>query len=231
MYLQMDQGKEFENREVRAFLAKHGIKQFAVKSQFKVALVERFNRTLKGRMWRYFTHKGNNRKWLEVLPKLLQAYNASHHRAIGMAPKDVNKGNEFELWQQQQQKGAVKKKKLLKVGDYVRVSKVKGIFTKGYEDEWSEEVFTIKEVITNRPLVIMYKLQDYEGITIEGVFYAEEVQLVSKPELYKVERVLKTKTLPNGQKQHLVKWLGYKQPTWTTSDIIVDVWWADANFL
>ena len=50
MYLQTDQGKEFENKEVHAFLGVHGIKQFAVKSQFKAALCERWNRTLKEKM-------------------------------------------------------------------------------------------------------------------------------------------------------------------------------------
>ena len=105
MYFQTDQGKEFENKTVHAFLAKHKIKQFSVKSQFKASLVERLNRTIKAKMWRYFTHVGNN-QWLNVLPKLITSYNASVHRMIGMAPQDVNKHNEFELWnaQEQQQK-------------------------------------------------------------------------------------------------------------------------------
>ena len=95
MYLQTDQGKEFENKTVHAFLQKHGIKQFSVKSQFKASIVERLNRTIKIKMYRYFTDIGNY-KWLDVLPKLIESYNASVHRMIGLAPKDVNKRNEFE---------------------------------------------------------------------------------------------------------------------------------------
>ena len=59
LYFQTDQGKEFENKTVHAFLAVHGIKQFSVKSQYKAAMVERWNRTLKKKMWRYSTHVGN----------------------------------------------------------------------------------------------------------------------------------------------------------------------------
>lgn len=221
MYFQTDQGKEFENKTVHSFLGKYKIKQFSVKSQFKASVVERLNRTIKAKMWRYFTHVGNN-KWLDVLPKLITSYNASVHRMIGIAPKDVNKYNEFELWQAQQENNDqkfVKKSKWFKVGDYVRVSCAKKVFAKGYEKEWTDEIFMIKSVITRPASPVTYKLQDYEETPIEGVFYHEEIQRVAKPKVFSVEKVLRTKTMSDGSKQHLVKWLGYKQPTWTTSNI------------
>jgi len=56
-FLQTDQGKEFENKPMRTFLGQHGIEQFSVKSPHKAAVVERFNRTLKEKMWRYLTYK------------------------------------------------------------------------------------------------------------------------------------------------------------------------------
>ena len=88
-FLQTDQGKEFENRPVRKFLDQHGIEQFSVKSPFKAALVERFNRTLKEKMWRYLTYK-NTERWVDVLPQLIKGYNLTHHRIIGRAPASVN---------------------------------------------------------------------------------------------------------------------------------------------
>jgi hypothetical protein len=220
MYLQTGQGKEFENKQVRAFLQQQGgIKQFSVKSQFKAAIVERWNRTIKTKMYRYFTHVGSHR-WIEVLPKLIKAYNASIHRSIGMTPKDVNRRNEFALWQSQQKEMKKGKTTQLKVGNYVRVSKANQMFSKGYETQWSEEVFTIAKVIKRPASPVTYKLQDYEGTLIDGVFYREEIQRVSKPEVYRVEKVLRTRRLSNGQVSRLVKWVGYKQPTWTTSDIV-----------
>ena len=50
--------------------------------------MEQFNRTLKGRMYRYFTARGTE-DYVFVLPALVNGYNKSRHRSIGMAPKDV----------------------------------------------------------------------------------------------------------------------------------------------
>src|SRR5277367_5063068 len=58
----------------------------------KCAIVERFNRTLKSRMFKYFTAKGT-RKYIDILDDLVVAYNSSHHRSINMRPIDVNKSN------------------------------------------------------------------------------------------------------------------------------------------
>ena len=170
-------------------------------------------------MYRYFTRVGN-RRWKEVLPKLIFAYNASVHRSTKMAPQDVNKRNEFNLRQAQEDK-QVKTAyyKPYKQGDYVRVSRAKQIFAKGYETQWTE-VFVIAQVIKRVGCPVTYKLQDYEGTLIDGSFYHEEVQRVGKPQVYRVEHVLRTKKLPNRQISRLVKWVGYKQPTWTTSDIV-----------
>ena len=96
--LQTDQGKEFENRATRTFLREHGIEQFSVKSPHKAAVVERFNRTLKEKMWRYLTYK-NTEKWIDVLPLLIKEYNNAHHRIIGRTPASINEFNAMDVWQ------------------------------------------------------------------------------------------------------------------------------------
>jgi len=65
---------EFESRAMKAYFNTFGIDQYSVKSQFKASLVERLNRTLKTKMWRYFTHR-NTRRWIDVLSQLVEAYN------------------------------------------------------------------------------------------------------------------------------------------------------------
>src|SRR3981189_2597159 len=92
--LQTDQGVEFESRDMQRFFPVNDVEQFSVKSQFKAAMVERLNRTLKTKMWRFFTHN-NTRRWLEVLPKLVAGYNKSHHRSIDTTPNKVNEENEW----------------------------------------------------------------------------------------------------------------------------------------
>ena len=53
--IQTDQGKEFENQHVDALMKKYNIEMFSIKSAYKAALVERWNRTLKEQIWKYFT--------------------------------------------------------------------------------------------------------------------------------------------------------------------------------
>ena len=92
--LQTDKGKEFLNGPVQRLLSEDfKVHHYYSWSDKKAAIVERFNRTLKEHMWRYFTQEQTNR-YLEVLPKLVNAYNHRVHRSIGMSPHDVRKEDE-----------------------------------------------------------------------------------------------------------------------------------------
>ena len=57
--IEFDQGKEFYNRPFLNLLKRLKIKYFSVYSDKKCAMVERFNRTLKTRMYRSFTARGS----------------------------------------------------------------------------------------------------------------------------------------------------------------------------
>jgi hypothetical protein len=218
--LQTDQGKEFENRQVRAFLQQHGIEQFSVKSPFKAAVVERFNRTLKEKMWRYLTHK-NTEQWVDVLSKLVHGYNQSHHRVIGRAPASVNAENAMEVWQHLFGTKEKKEKRLLHVGDQVRISKVKRIFEKGYMPKWTEEIFVI-DAIDRKHEPVMYTLRDSTENIIEGRFYKEELQkVIKKDNIYRIERILRERGAGRN-KQYLVKWLGYPETTWILASDIAE---------
>ena len=73
--LQTDQGLEFLNTSVQALLKKHGIHHFSThNAETKANVVERFNRTLKTRMWRHFT-KHQTWRYIDVLQDLVQSYN------------------------------------------------------------------------------------------------------------------------------------------------------------
>ena len=86
--LQTEKGKEFFNSDFQALMKRHGIQQFASESEQKAAVVERFNRTIKTRIWTYLSDRGTVR-WVDVILDLVDAYNHSRHRSIGMAPADV----------------------------------------------------------------------------------------------------------------------------------------------
>ena len=65
--------------------------------EMKCSVAERFNRTLKTRMYRYFTAKSTNR-YIDVLQDLVRSYNLSVYSSIGMQPADVIDQNQKEVW-------------------------------------------------------------------------------------------------------------------------------------
>ena len=95
--IQSDDGQEFKNATFRALLKKHHIHLFSTKGDTKAAVVERFNRTFKQRLYRYLT-AANSLHYLDVLPVLVKGYNSTTHRSIKMSPKDVNAKNERQVW-------------------------------------------------------------------------------------------------------------------------------------
>ena len=153
--------KEFYNVAVRDLLKSHNVNYFSTKSDKKVAIVERFNRTLKTMMWKYFYSKGTY-NWVDVLDKLTENYNNTKHSGILMKPADVNKSNENLVWVTLYG-SALGKLSLPKfrVGDTVRVSKYKSIFGEGYEANLTEEIFKISKVLRGDPN--MYEIEDHEG--------------------------------------------------------------------
>ncbi|KAF0021869.1 hypothetical protein F2P81_025878 [Scophthalmus maximus] len=227
--LQTDAGKEFFNKTFQNMLKKRGVIHFATGSDLKASVVERFNRTLKTRMWRYFMAK-NTRRYLDVLQDLVHGYNHSYHKSIKMAPMQVECTVENTLQVFQNLYGAVpvryseKLKMNFKPGDVVRISKVRGVFDKKYEQSFTEELFTVHECVPRVPPV--YRLKDYDGEPIEGAFYEAELQKVNvaPDKIYAVERVLDERVV-RGEKQKLVKWRNWPEKfnSWVTADNLMNV--------
>ena len=219
--LQTDQGTEFENRLVQAYFKKRGVHHYTVKSVYKAALVERFHRTLRSRMFRYFTNKGT-REWWNVLEKLVQGYNNTPHRGIDKkTPNSLSDSfNESIEWERQQKKLVVNvKTPKFNIGDFIRLQKAKKTFDRGYTPNWTEEIFKVHNI--NQDYVpTTYSVVDDEGEEIEGRFYEAEMQKVEP--VYRIEKVIKSKMV-KGKKHLLVKWLGdrYPHPEWILqSDLI-----------
>ena len=208
--LQTDAGKEFLNKEVQALFKQKNIHHFFSGSDQKAAVVERFNRTLKGRIWTYFTaHQEDN--YIDLLDKLVNAYNHSTHRSIGMRPADVQKKDEPKLFNKMFGDDLSKVRSTqtppLKEGQMVRVSKVKGAFEKGYMPNWSLEHFIVSKVNDNSKRRV-YKLQDFENEDISGNWYEDEIQPIRK-NLYLIEKVLRTRKPAKGEKELFIKWEGW----------------------
>ena len=68
--LQTDKGTEFLNHNFQSFLKENNIHFFTTNSELKASVVERFNHTLKTRMWNYFMAK-NNRVCIDNLQDIV----------------------------------------------------------------------------------------------------------------------------------------------------------------
>ena len=106
--VQTDAGVEFTNRAFKSTLKKQNIHFYVTFSENKAAVVERFNRTLKSRMWRYFTHN-NTYRYGDVLQELVSGYNASPHKGVGMAPIEVSDSNQLKIWKKYYSQGVNRK--------------------------------------------------------------------------------------------------------------------------
>ena len=140
--LQTDKGKEFFNSNFQALMNRHGIQHFASKSEQKSAVVERFNRTIKTRIWTYLSDRGTVRR-VDVIHDLVDAYNNSRNRSIGMAPADVEKKDENRLWVRLFGDIDSYLKPQIPQGAMVRATSHKTIFDKGYMPNWTKEHFTV----------------------------------------------------------------------------------------
>ena len=201
--LQTDKGTEFTNRKFQQWLEEKHIHFFTTENDdIKASIVERFNRTLKSRMWRYFT-RHNTLTYVDVLGDMVDVYNRTPHRSIGMAPSDVTSKNKARVWFRLYADPVEYKEPSLCVGDTVRISKSRRTFKKGYLAQWTQEIFTIVKRQSTQPPTFV--LADYSGELLKGSFYPQELQKVDKLDgVYRIEKILKR------EKQRVfVKWLGY----------------------
>ena len=204
-----DKGSEFYNTVVQKFFKSHKIKHFSTENNdIKASIAERFIRTLKEKIYRYFTFY-RKKRFVEVLPSLVSSYNKTYHRSIKRAPIEVTYKNSEDVWQilYGDKDTTVKKEKkpVLKLGDRVRISKTRRNFKKSYLPGWTEELYTVSQILDNFS-PITYRIKDDHNEEIAGSFYHDELQKVAHKEVYNIEKVLKTRC--NG-KEYLVRWSGY----------------------
>ncbi|KAL3100213.1 hypothetical protein niasHS_000223 [Heterodera schachtii] len=209
-----DQGLEFKAKEVQEYFKR---------------MAERANRTIKERLYRYFTERGSQ-KWVDVIQQIVHGINHSYNSSIKMRPVDVNFENAEKLRKKLKQNAiggtaeaaaAAKRKQpppRFQVDDRVRIEKYKHVFQKGYTGRFTNEVFTVAE----------------------GRFYANDLcrVLESKNDdadddaLYDIEKIVR-KRKKQGVEYVLVKWKGYSviiyPHSWpslgTSEDQFVEIEW------
>ena len=209
--LQTDKGKEFFNSNFQTLMKLHGIQHFASESEQKAAVLDRFNRIIKTRIWTYLSDRGTVR-WVDIIKDLVDVYNNSRHRSIGMPPADVQKKNENRLWVRLFGDGDTHIKPQILQGAMVRASSHKTIFDKGYMPNLTKEHFTVSKAVPSRKGTKrrMYKLVDYNDEDVKGSWYPEGLQEISDNQ-YRIKKFLRRRTLLNGTKEIFVRWEGWPE--------------------
>ena len=206
-----DAGTEFKNRQLKEYLNGRKIAHFIARNPVtKASIVERFNRTLKEMMFRLMTSRGS-RRYIDAIDKIVESYNASPHRSIGMAPNDVNHKTEQAAFQRLYRShdinslfnGRFRDKQWYHVGDSVRMKYVLQPFDKSYYPTFGDQVFTVSRVVKG-PYRFLYKVKDWQGKEVDRAFYREELLLIDKDTDYRIEKVIRRR----GSKA-LVKFLNY----------------------
>ena len=211
-----DRGGEFDNHAFKSYLSDKKITLYFTENyEIKASIVERFNRTLKNKIWKYFTAYSTKR-YIDVLDDIVSSYNNSFHSSIKSTPDIVSQIKD-PLKVQQVYERLYGKRRIVSVpfkeGDRVRISKLRKNFRKGYLPNWSKEIFVIHKVdVTNHPPT--YILRDEENEILKGRFYSQELQKFDRKIF---DKLLKRKKV-KGKQKFLVKWETY-DPEWVSSNI------------
>ncbi len=153
-----------------------------------------------------------------------------------MSPSQVNLTNEKQVWNYlygeeltrtpiylQKKLKALQdgeplhvKTSTLSIGDPVRLSKRKRKFEKAFYQNWTDEIFVIAHISkANNPTT--YRLSDFNGELLEGIFYRHEITPIrfaeskydTEAKVYAVEKIINKETRKDGKTYFFVKWTGY----------------------
>jgi ribosomal protein S17 len=229
--IRTDKGAEFTSQACEKFFKSQNIlHMLAQNTETKANYAERAIKTIKMRIQRYFTQKQTH-KYIDKLQDFASSYNNTYHRSIKKAPAEVNSETASQTWFTQYAEPLLykskkrKQKDKFKVGDLVRISHIRKTFQREYDERWTGELFRIiTKVTSNR--IPMFRLKDYSGEIIQGLFYPQELQQVSIDENqpYKIGKILKTRK-QKGVKQYFVNWKYWppKYNSWIDASTVEDI--------
>ena len=175
-----DKGLEFDirNIDIKSILEdKYHMIVYYTSGPKKNSMVERFNRTLKERIERYFTEK-NTKNWIDILQDFSHNINRSVNRSIGMAPINVTLDNSDTIWARlYPNKGKQVKCDRIIVGDRVRTVLPAKVFDKGYRQAWSDEIFTVHAIERSMGFCLYILKSD---VVLPRKYYLSELNFVSR---------------------------------------------------
>jgi hypothetical protein len=145
----------------------------------KAAICERVIQTIKKALWKVFEMRGDY-KWYDVIDGIVDAYNARVHSTIKITPNQARKRkyrNFVRLHVSKHSERYRQNRSILpkyKIGDRIRVLRNKVMFEKGYQRNYSKEIYVIDNLIYNG--CYFYTLQGvYNRFDRKQMFYEEDL--------------------------------------------------------
>ena len=205
-----DNGSEFISDEFQKVITDNNMTHIKTKPYNPRAngAIERFNQTIKKLISRYMTHF-KTKHYIGALDKLVENYNQTPHSVIVIEPSQAQElktadSETIDLIygriQSQAESWLDKNEELpfteINVGDYVRLSadanktiRKNKIFFKGYEKQWSVEIYKVAEIklpsSSSQPEI--YKLS-LDGEDIQSDFYRDQLLKIDIDKLKRTER-------------------------------------------
>lgn len=166
-----DLGSEFISKEFKRWCERNDINLYHTGGESKAVFAERAIRTIRGLISETMIET-NSTRYIDNLNEIVEQYNHKIHSSVKETPYDIYYEGKEPMVEYVFSHGLKPK---FRVGDFVRISVVKGKFEKGYTPNWSSEVFKIIAVDkSDNPII--YQLEDLKGEPIKGKFYNEELQ-------------------------------------------------------
>ena len=125
-------------------------------------IVERFIETLKSKIYKKMTAI-DSKSYLFCWNILVDQYKNTYHRYMNKKTIKADYSASTEKIESNP------KARKFNVNDRVRITKCKNIFSKGYTENWSREIFIIVSVLKTNPW--SYKINNLNGEKIIGSFY------------------------------------------------------------
>ena len=166
------------NSSFQQYLKANQVNHIIMRGANKASLAELYNKILKARIYRYLTFK-KTKRYIDQLQLFVRGLNSRYLDSIGCAPDQVTVEKQPEIFKRKYE-GAIgfqHRTDGLPVGAYVRVKLTRLTFGKSFTKQFSDEIFRIMEKNTYYRS-ITYELATFDGESISGRFYAEQLSPV-----------------------------------------------------
>ena len=164
----VDKGTDFAGA-FKKFCAAEGIQLYSTLSETKAAFAERTIRSLKNIRYHYMEDFGY--KYIHKLPQFFTTLSSRRNSSIDMRPNTVKNCDFMSILYNKPLR--VFKKPTFKIGDRVRISKYDLFFRKGYQPQFTREVFEVVAIATRKPPI--HTIKDEQGEVIQGKFYQKKM--------------------------------------------------------